>query len=81
MGPLYPPTCLQLACFAGSGARSSPVSGKEQLLHINVQRFRGGLVFKAHRLLCHSTLGLRVPSRVPPARLFRGVRRQVSLVG
>ena len=22
----------------------------EQLLHINVQRFRGGLVFKAHRL-------------------------------
>jgi len=26
----------------------------------NVQRFRGGLVFKAHRLLHHSTLGLRV---------------------
>ena len=26
----------------------------------NVQRFRGGLVFKTHRLLCHSTLGLRV---------------------
>jgi len=25
-----------------------------------VQRFRGGLVFKAHRRLCHSTLGLRV---------------------
>ena len=24
------------------------------------QRFRGGLVFKAHRLLYHSTLGLRV---------------------
>jgi len=23
----------------------------------NVQRFRGGLVFKAHRLLYHSTLG------------------------
>jgi len=32
----------------------------EQLLRINVQRFRGGLVFKAHRLLYHSTLGLRV---------------------
>ena len=30
------------------------------LLHRNVQRFRGGLVFKAHRLLYHSTLGLRV---------------------
>ena len=25
----------------------------------NVQQFRGGLVFKAHRLLYHSTLGLR----------------------
>ena len=25
-----------------------------------VKRFRGGLVFKAHRLLHHSTLGLRV---------------------
>ena len=31
-----------------------------QLLHRNVQRFRGGLVFKAHGLLYHSTLGLRV---------------------
>ena len=30
------------------------------LLHINVQRFRGGLSFKAHRRLYHSTLGLRV---------------------
>ena len=28
--------------------------------HRDVQRFRGGLVFKAHRLLYHSTLGLRV---------------------
>jgi len=26
----------------------------------HVKRFRGGLVFKAHRLLYHSTLGLRV---------------------
>ena len=25
-----------------------------------MQRFRGGLVFKAHRLVYHSTLGLRV---------------------
>ena len=31
-----------------------------QLIHRNVQRFRGGLVFKAHRRLYHSTLGLRV---------------------
>jgi len=26
----------------------------------NVKRFRGGLVFKAHRRLYHSTVGLRV---------------------
>ena len=26
----------------------------------NVKRFRGGLLFEAHRLLDHSTLGLRV---------------------
>ena len=32
----------------------------EQLLYRNVQQFRGGLVLKAHRLLHHSTLGLRV---------------------
>jgi len=32
----------------------------EQLLGRNVQWFRGGLVFKAHRLLYRSTLGLRV---------------------
>ena len=25
----------------------------------NVQRFRGGLVFEAHRLVYHSTLGVR----------------------
>jgi len=33
---------------------------EEQLLHRNVQRFRGGPVFKAPSLLNHSTLGLRV---------------------
>ena len=27
---------------------------------INLKWFRGGLVFKAHRLLHHSTVGLRV---------------------
>jgi len=31
-----------------------------QTLRINVQRFRGGLVFKARRLVYHSTLGWRV---------------------
>jgi len=31
-----------------------------ELLRRNVKRFRGGLVFKAHRLVYHSTLGWRV---------------------
>ena len=31
-----------------------------QGLGVNVQWFRGGLVFKAHRLVYHSTLGSRV---------------------
>ena len=39
-----------------AGAGDDP----EQLLRRNVKRFRGGLVCKAHRLLYHSTLGLRV---------------------
>jgi len=33
---------------------------QHQLLHRNVKWFRGGLVFKAHRWLYHSTLGSRV---------------------
>jgi len=33
---------------------------QEQPLRRNVKRFRGGLVFKAHRRLYHSTLGLSV---------------------
>ena len=41
---------------------------REQLLHRNVKRFRGGLVFKAHRWLYHSTLGSRVIKKKPKAR-------------
>ena len=33
---------------------------QEQMIGKNVERFRGGLVSKAHRLLYHSTLGSRV---------------------
>ena len=33
------------------------------LVYRNVQQFRGGLEFKAHRLLYHSTPGLRVLRR------------------
>ena len=36
----------------------------EQLLRRNVNRFRGGLVFKAHRRVYHSTLGSRVIKRI-----------------
>jgi len=46
----------------------------QQLLYRNVQRFRGGLVFKAHRLVYHSTLGLRVTKRERDLlHQFRGV--------
>jgi hypothetical protein len=38
-------------------------SVQAQLLHRNVQRFQGGLVFQAHRPLYHSTLGLRVTKK------------------
>ena len=34
-----------------------------QLLYRKMQRFRGGLVFKARRRLNHSTLGVRVIKR------------------
>jgi len=46
-----------------SAPRSRPnanTSTRSFFLIFIVQRFRGGLVFKAHRLLCHSTLGWRV---------------------
>ena len=39
---------------------SSRLFWELNLRYRNVQRFRGGLVFKAHRLVYHSTLGLRV---------------------
>ena len=40
-----------------------PVGGKEELLCRNVKRFRGGLLFKAHRLVYHSTLVWRVTKK------------------
>ena len=46
--------------------------GLKQLLHRNVQRFHSELVFKAHRLLYHSALGLGVikkKRRVEPRRV------------
>ena len=41
-------------------ARSSRGPRRAALTGANVKRFRGGLVFKVHRFLYHSTLGLRV---------------------
>jgi hypothetical protein len=35
----------------------------ERLLNRNVEQFRGGLVFKAHRLVYYSTLGSRVEKK------------------
>ena len=43
----------------------------EQLLYRNGQWFRSGLVFKAHRLLYHSTLVLRAMPSVHPTRPAR----------
>ena len=40
--------------------RAVQFSIEEQLLRRNVKRFRGWLVFKAHRRLYHSILGSRV---------------------
>ena len=52
------------ACWGFSYQRGYPVYKNAlhhtQLLYINVQRFRGGLVVESHRLLHHSNLGLRV---------------------
>jgi len=41
-----------------------------------VQRFRGGLVFKAHRLLYHSTLGLRVTKKKKKKKRKRRKKKQ-----
>jgi len=56
--PLHQELSEERAALEVEGER---LDGHAQvMLSINVQRFRGGLVFKAHRRLYHSTLGLRV---------------------
>ena len=62
------PDVLQRPCACVRSLGSSSSKGGcwyrsydlEQLLSRNVERLRGGLVFKAHGLLYTSTLGLRV---------------------
>ena len=54
-----------------------------QLLRRNVKWFRGGLVFKAHRLLFHSTLGLRVikkKNQLVPVRFISELIQRSGLV-
>jgi len=48
--PLYSPTAGHLVSGPVSQTSRSVSPLGEQLLHRNVQRFRGGLVYKAHRL-------------------------------
>ena len=43
-----------------------------------MKRFRGGLAFKAHRLVYHSTLGLRVINKKKePSRLNTRCHREI----
>ena len=52
-----------------------------QLLRRNVMRCRGGLVFKAHRLVYHSTLGSRVikkKKRTGEGEVLRGVILEID---
>ena len=49
-----------------------------QGLFRNVQRFRGGLVFKAHWLLHHSTLGLKVMNKKEKKRVD-GTKLELNL--
>jgi len=61
------------ACGLGSShsLRPWPACFGGLLLRRKVKRFRGGLVFEAHRLLYHSTLGLRVINKKKVASCFR----------
>ena len=71
--------------FGGSSRVSG--FGFRELLYRNVKRFRGGLVFKARRLLYHSTPGLRVIKKKNKVSGFGfrvsgfGCREQVQSTG
>ena len=61
------------SCLTADGSRLN-----RQLLYRNVQRFRGGLVFKAHRLLYHSSLGSRVMKKKKRARKLQSALKLSS---
>jgi len=53
---------------------------QEQLLRINMKRFRGGLVFKAHRWLYQSTLGSRVIKKKKKKKKKKNLLRSVRAI-
>jgi len=65
-------------CLASTwrGSQQVWVDRRRQLLHRNVQRFRGGLVFEARRPLYHSPLGLRVINKIGGAYRLEGLTSQ-----
>ena len=77
--------CRTNPTFFGAGKRPREADRWAQIdrERPNVKRFRGGLVFKAHRLLYHPTLGLRVIKkkrkrldRERPSKVSSGTTRQ-----
>jgi len=60
----------EVALYPATDPLREQFSISEQLLRRNVKRFRGGLVFKAHRLFYPSTLGLRLITKRRRARLL-----------
>jgi len=63
--------------FVSLNSRLERQEEEEEPLHRNVQRFRGGFVFKAHRLLCHSIPGLIVKKK---NNLGEGVLEELAAV-
>ena len=57
------------------GHHSTRLCAQEQLRYKTLQRFRGGLVFKAHSLVYHSTLGSRVIKKKKKTRYNQIVRQ------
>ena len=59
-------------CLLSWEGRTIEFSIGRQLLHRNVKRLRGGLVFKAHkRLVCHSSLGWRLMKKKKKGQTWR----------
>ena len=46
------------------GAEAARVLHPEEVVEVRLLRFRGGLVFKAHRLVHHATLAWRVRTKI-----------------